>query len=297
MGTGKTSIKQAIFEGADPKKLVLYPLDPTRGIETDNYDWFDLNLGLFDTSGQELPFLLVDKLEQLKAFDKTDEIIYVLDYIGWIREKKAILEEIREIYQISQIYSKEAHFDIFFHKIDQISQKNKGYLDLIRDEIVIDLNFDNTPRVFFTSLFPKQISRTFNAFSEILSNFSTDSLIIKGLIDKNLQEFSKTICFVTNSKHNIIVQTMSSDFNTKIVRDLQMLVSRLDNLPINLSGMPNEVNLVELGPKLIRFIIGTLSSLNNNLNKIHIFSEEIEKEQISNFFANIQMDLKKMVWN
>lgn len=57
-GTGKTSIKKIIFEGLDPKDLLYNPLEPTRGIAPTVYSWLDLKLGLFDSSGQELSYLL-----------------------------------------------------------------------------------------------------------------------------------------------------------------------------------------------------------------------------------------------
>ena len=53
--TGKTTIKKILFEGKDPKDLLYSPLAPTRGITPSIYSWLDLDLGLFDSSGQELP--------------------------------------------------------------------------------------------------------------------------------------------------------------------------------------------------------------------------------------------------
>ncbi|TXT67651.1 MAG: hypothetical protein BAJALOKI1v1_30012 [Promethearchaeota archaeon] len=50
-GAGKTSIKQAIFEMRNPDDLIIYPLDPTRGINTSNYSWMDVDINVFDTSG------------------------------------------------------------------------------------------------------------------------------------------------------------------------------------------------------------------------------------------------------
>ena len=93
-GIGKTSIKQIIFEGKDPKDLLYNPLEPTRGITPSVYSWLDLKLGLFDSSGQELNFLLDDKNEQALAFENTDVIIYIFDFPLWVAKSQEIINEI-----------------------------------------------------------------------------------------------------------------------------------------------------------------------------------------------------------
>ncbi|MCK4380178.1 MAG: 50S ribosome-binding GTPase, partial [Candidatus Lokiarchaeota archaeon] len=53
-GVGKTSIIKVMFEGENPKDLINNPLEPTRGIIPKIYSWMDIELSIFDTSGQEL---------------------------------------------------------------------------------------------------------------------------------------------------------------------------------------------------------------------------------------------------
>ena len=97
-GTGKTSIKKIIFEGLDPKDLLYNPLEPTRGITPNVYSWLDLNLGLFDSSGQELSFLLENEEdhEHILAFENTDYVVYILDYPSWISHSEEIINEIKK---------------------------------------------------------------------------------------------------------------------------------------------------------------------------------------------------------
>ena len=83
---GKTSITKLNFEGLQPKDLMINPLSPTRGIVSKVYKWLDLELAIFDTSGQELPNLLIGKEEQLKAFENADALIYIFDYPNWVPE-------------------------------------------------------------------------------------------------------------------------------------------------------------------------------------------------------------------
>ncbi len=97
-GVGKTSIIKLIFEGYDPKDLMIKPLEPTRGINLKGYYWMDLELGAFDTSGQELPYLLEDEQEQLIAFENANIVIYLLDYPTWTSKSQEIIDEIHTIY-------------------------------------------------------------------------------------------------------------------------------------------------------------------------------------------------------
>ena len=119
-GTGKTSIKKIIFEGMDPKDLLYNPLEPTRGMTPNVYSWLDLKLGLFDSSGQELDFLLdnEDDSEHKLAFENTDFIVYIFDYPSWISQSREITEQIQKILKIVKKNSLTSKVIIFLHKID-----------------------------------------------------------------------------------------------------------------------------------------------------------------------------------
>ena len=81
-GTGKSTIKNIVFEGADPKDLLINPLEPTRGISPTVHSWLDLTFGIFDSSGQELSYLLnhQDDQEHLIAFENNDFIFFTLTF-------------------------------------------------------------------------------------------------------------------------------------------------------------------------------------------------------------------------
>lgn len=151
-GVGKTSIKQVIFDGKNPKDIILFPLEPTRGLSTSVYSWMDLEIGIFDTSGQELPYLLEDEIEQKRTFEKSDAIIYIFDYLLWVDNSEGIYEEIQKIFSIMNSYGTKTKFVIFFHKIDLFNQKIKGMFQLIETQIKEHFNIPIEFKIFFTTL-------------------------------------------------------------------------------------------------------------------------------------------------
>ena len=224
-GTGKSTIKEIIFEGKNPKDLIYDPLAPTRGITPSIYSWLDLDLGLFDSSGQELQYLLSDENEQEIAFDNTDAIIYLCDFQIWVTKSEEIIEEIRTILSIIKKKSYNSKLILFLHKTDLISKES------IHDKImeirgIINDNL-NLP-VYFTSIYPNLIYSLYNAFYEILSDFSEETTILKTILDKNVENIPKLMCFVTNQYDSIITQTMSNDFNTDLINQSHVLLAQLN---------------------------------------------------------------------
>ena len=172
---GKTSITKMIFEGEQPRTLMIYPLSPTRGIVSEIYKWLDLELAIFDTSGQELPYLLNDKEEQLKAFGNANAVIYIFDYPSWTIEAEQIIEEIQNLFKIIININPDIHFYLIFHKVDLINKKYKNNFNLMKIGVKNRISLPDTIELYFTSIYPELYFSTFTAFSLILSNFSMKS--------------------------------------------------------------------------------------------------------------------------
>jgi len=124
--TGKTSIKKVIFEGKNPQEFLEESIEPTRGVSPSIYSWFDLTLGFFDTSGQELDVLLSDDQILSTAFENSDYIIYVFDYIIWNSQQQEIINEINNILRIIKTKSYNMKLILFCHKIDLIKKQKYG---------------------------------------------------------------------------------------------------------------------------------------------------------------------------
>jgi len=226
-GTGKTSIKKIIFEGVDPKDLLFNPLEPTRGITPSVYSWLDLKLGLFDSSGQELSFLLENEedREHILAFENTDYIVYLFDYPSWISQSQDLVTEIQKIQKILKKNSYSTKLLLFFHKIDLIG---KDIDNKIMDEISANIKKLFDLPLYFTSIHPDLIYSLYNAFYEILSISSYENTKLKEILESEIKYYQKTMFFITNTHNSIVVQVMSKDFNTIIINHTHKLVAQLN---------------------------------------------------------------------
>ena len=114
-GVGKTTIKEVFFEIANPLELLKNPLEPTKGVATSNYSFFDLKLSIFDLAGQEIEnWFKEDKY----IFFQSNIIICVLDIRSHLKDITYFLQRVIEIFK--ELKLKNCHFVIFLHKIDLI---------------------------------------------------------------------------------------------------------------------------------------------------------------------------------
>lgn len=271
--TGKTTIKKIIFEGINPKDLLYNSLEPTRGITPSVYSWLDLNLGLFDSSGQELQFILINDNEQKLAFENSDAIIYIFDYQIWISNSREIIAEIKNIADTIKKNSYSSKFFLFLHKIDLINEETRES-EILKLEKSIKEKIDSP--IFFTSIYPNLIYSLYNAFYKILSGFSDETIKLKRILDEKIKEIAKIMCFITDQNNSIMVQTMSNDFDTKLINHSHNLIAqinqtfedmskpRINHLIIsstdNLNIIMNNLNLMKFGIKNLIGISETLSA-------------------------------------
>ena len=277
-GTGKTSIKKIIFEGKDPKDLMYNPLEPTRGLTPSIYSWLDLQLGIFDSAGQELNILLNDENEQIRAFENTDVIIYLFDFPIWVSNSLNIINEIQKILDIIKKKSYNIKLILFLHKIDLMNNTSKEKdLEDIKHLIEKKLNLP----LYFTSIYPNLIYSIYNAFYEILSEFSEETINIKEILDKKIKDLSKVMCYITDRNNSIIVQTMSNDFNTMLINHSHKLIAQLnqsfedmseeeiDHLIISSS---KKLNIIMNHLELSKFNIKNLITISENLSANKLIS-------------------------
>ena len=294
-GTGKTTIQKIIFEGIDPKYLLLNPLEPTRGISPAVYSWLDLKLGLFDSSGQELNYLLKNENEQdhILAFDNTDYIIYLVDFSSWISKSQEIISEINTILKIIEQKDSKSEMVIFFHKIDLIG-KNE-YDTTIKDikhEMKAVLNLP----IYFTSIHPELIYNLYNAFYEILSSSSEENFKLKGILESIIKEYSKTMYFITNSNNSIIVQTMSNDFNTSIINHSHKLIAQLNNDFEEMSKDGTINHLILSGSNNINIIMNNLNLSKFGLKNLICLSESQSANKLISLIGEIRLKLKDLYY-
>ena len=284
---GKTSLKSVVFEGKDPNDLINNALSPTRGIISSNYKWIDIQIGIFDTSGQELPNLLNEEVVQLSMFENAEIIIYMLDYHNWTSNSVRILDDIKKLKEIIEKYNIKAELIIVFHKMDLISYKIKGILQLISNNINAQLAFPSPLRVLFSSLVPELLNTCFITFSDILSSFSKESSRVKNIVDSIVKKHSRTGVFITDKSHEIIIQSFSEDFDLNFIhpiyRSIPLLSSSSKSKIISESG----VFLIDKLYPALNFTMDKINTDGMTFNTILSFSETNKKEYLDDLLKTI----------
>ncbi len=278
---GKSTIKNIVFEGANPEDLLKNPLSPTKTLTPTAYSWLDLDLGVFDSAGQRSDELIENKKTKNMAFSNTDNIVYIFDYKMWQKEKQLIFTDITTYSKIRDELCSNAKFILFVHKIDLIPiEKRDSELSKIKEEITKRLGSKAT--IYFTSITPDLIYQLYNAFYEILSGFSEKRSIIKDIIDQKMKDASKTMVFITNSKNSIVAQSMTHDFNTNLINDSHNLMAQVDQT----------LNIMKKNDKIDHVLISTLKNLNIILKYLDLLSHDLKNVVC----VSETIDANKIIW-
>ena len=291
-GVGKSTLKKIIFEGEDPSELLHHSLEPTRGIETSNYSWLDLELSIFDTSGQELDNLLKEESEQIIAFGNTAAVIYIFDYNNWQSNSQDIADEIKEVHEIIRRINKEAKLMIIFHKIDLIPEAIRNNVKILTYQIQNIVNLPIKSLLYFTSIAEDYIYSIHNAFSEILSRFSEKTLSLKKTLDASVRDFSKSICYITDYNNGIIVQSKSNDFNINLIYESYRILYHLTQKKKKIIINDGDTHLINIDDKILRMLMAPLDAPNLNLKSLVVVTESFEEGVLYKLMKKILENLK-----
>jgi len=288
---GKTTIKKVIFEGEVPNELIIFPLEATIGIQYSVHEVMNSKVSLIDAPGQSLPIIMEDEQKQILAFGDSMAIIYIFDYPTWISDSQDIIDDVKKIYEIRKKHGFEAKIILFLHKIDLLITKKIGsMLALIRRQIIKQLDIPEEIPIYFTSLHPNLIYTTYNALSDTISNFSKDTSTLKEIIKNLIKGFSKTGIFITDNQRNLMIQEMTNDFDASI---LYYLYERIYQLSISTEEISPKGSLVNLGSKILTMVIDNLNNHESNFNKILVFSETLDKNDITGIIDELKKELKQ----
>ena len=291
-GVGKTTLKKIIFEGEDPNELLHHSLEPTRGIETSNYSWLDLELSIFDTSGQELDHLLKEESEQIIVFGNAAAVIYIFDYNNWQSNSQDIADEIKEVHEIIRRINKEAKLMVIFHKIDLIPEAIRNNVKILTYQIQNIVNLPIKSLLYFTSIAEDYIYSIHNAFSEILSRFSEKTLSLKKTLDASVRDFSKSICYITDYNNGIIVQSKSNDFNINLIYESYRILYHLTQKKKKIILNDGDTHLINIDDKILRMLMAPLDAPNLNLKSLVVVTESFEEGVLYKLMKKILENLE-----
>ncbi len=163
-GVGKTTIKKVFFEMANPLTLINSTIEPTRGINSKIFKFFNLELGVFDLAGQENKNWFADEKD---VFINANLIICVLDVNTYLREIQEFFIKLIKLYREMKLSN--CFIVVFLHKVDLIERiylhhKVKAFKDFVESEMKLEKKI----KIYPTSIAEEFFFNTFDYITEIL---------------------------------------------------------------------------------------------------------------------------------
>jgi len=294
-GTGKTTIKKVVFEGKEPRELIINPLEPTRGITPSVYTWLDLDLGFFDSSGQEFDNILDNENEMTLAFENSSIVIYIFDYPSWNDNHQNVMDDIKKIMGILIIHSYNAQLIIFAHKIDLLkNNQSQETQDRFNAEVEKKIKKKLNLPLYITSIYPEYIYSVFNAFCEILSMITPESEVLRDLLIDKIQNYSKTMGFITNKTNSIVAQYISNDFDVKLINPFHNLLAQFNQSFLDMVENDNINYFLMSSYKGLTIIMKHLDLPDYYISKIVCVSETLSNENLIAIAEDFGIKLEKI---
>ncbi len=280
-GTGKTTIKNIFFEMESPLKLLKNTLDPTRGINSSIYSFFEQDLGVFDLAGQENKDWFS---KDSNIFKHTNLIICVLDINRYLGENIEFIGDVIKIQNDLKLSN--CSIAILLHKIDLIeSHYLQQKLKAINDYLMNEKKQEMSSQIYPTSITKKYFLKTYDIISQLFSNLCDYKTGFKD--EKGFQDFKLDLQIIVQycdlKEHKMIDLFYDLDLSSK---DATLHLKRLKKLGF-LEFLENSHNF-KLTERADFFKIGLKSEeidekatkINKILESVYIFSNLNQKNEI-----------------
>ncbi|MFX1502529.1 MAG: hypothetical protein ACFFDH_16325, partial [Promethearchaeota archaeon] len=213
-------------------------------------------------------------------------IIYIFDYPTYIKNSEAIINDIRNLYNVNRKHEFGAKIILFLHKVDLILAKKIGFkLAIVQKQINKLLSLPEDLPIHFTSLHPNLIYTIYNALSDTIGIFSDDISSLKNILTNFMKELSKTIILVSNKEDNLIIQILSDDFNTSLLFSLYENIYKSRKSPDDILA---KSSLIMLDSNILHVVKSNISTLNINFKNIIIISETLKINELENLIGEIK---------
>ncbi|MHA1624039.1 MAG: hypothetical protein ACTSWH_02795, partial [Promethearchaeota archaeon] len=240
---------------------------------------------------QELPNLITDEKESLRTFSDADAVIYILDYNLWHNFSLEISDEINAIYNIAQKNSQKAKFIVLVHKIDLIPEEIRNNLRIFMLQLQNLINLPVKPDIYFTSIAENYMYSLQNAISEILCSLSKETLLLKEILNRNLELFPESIGFITDQNKNMIIQSKSQDFNVNMIYESYRIFHHITKDDKAQEYKDGEPYLIYLHDKFLRMIKKKLFLRFKSLDSLVCASKALNQVTIEKLVNKILIDL------
>jgi GTPase SAR1 family protein len=225
--TGKSSIKQVIFDGKNPYNLLFNPLEPTLDLEPSLHSWLDLSVGVFDSSGQEFDTLLKDETLQNLAFENSSIVIHVIDISRWMDHKAEVVGDVIKVDALLRFKGISSQQVLFINKIDLVNDLQRQKL---LDEIVHEVQLDSKVEIYPTSIHPGMIYSTYAAFSKLLGKLSKNAQLLQDVLESAIHSEKKAGIFITNAENAVIAQSTTKDFDHEMINCTHEIIGHINQI-------------------------------------------------------------------
>lgn len=225
--TGKSSIKQVIFQGKDPYNLLFNPLEPTVDLEPSLHSWLDLSVGVFDSSGQEFDTLLKDDHLQNIAFENASIVIHVVDISRWVDYKDEIKDDVTRLDAVLRFKHLPAQQVLFINKVDLVNEMQRQKL---LEEIIHEIQLDLSIEIFPTSIHPSMLYSTYDAFARLLGKMSTNAKLLQDVTEAAIKSEKKAGIFITNAENAVIAQSTTKDFDHEMINCTHEIIGQVNQI-------------------------------------------------------------------
>lgn len=292
--TGKTSMKQVIFEGKDPEGLLRDSIDPTLDLDPSIHSWLDLSVGVFDSSGQEFDALLGDTRLQALAFDGTPIIVQVVDISRWPDGKDQILSDVQRIDAVLSSHWKKATHVVFLHKVDLIEDDRR---DAHVGTVIAEIRSVSDVEVYPTSIHPRLVHATHAAFSKLLGAVSERAFVLQSVLDTTVQDERMTGAFITNTGNAVIAQSFATDFDNALINGIHEIIGHINHV-IDRVGKGDSIATMSIHSRLgTRIDAWYLDLAEFDLATIVIASSGKNDDHASRLLLRINEELRRRLYH
>ncbi|MBN2150190.1 MAG: GTPase domain-containing protein [Candidatus Lokiarchaeota archaeon] len=213
---GKTTIEKVFFEGANPAVLIDKPLPPTVGLSTVAVPWLDTTVSIFDYPGQNMARVLDDEAKFMMILEQAFVVVYAIDCTRWEAERPDIQVDVDAIRAVTRKNGVEVELVLFCHKIDLLGEHE---LDGTRAAVKAWAGLQAVP-LHFTSIAPGFLHLLYDAFYAVLGAASGEARQTKEILDKNLRDCKRTLCFISDARNAVLALASTADFAFPLLHPL-----------------------------------------------------------------------------
>ena len=143
-------------------------------------------------------------------------------------------------------------------------------------------------------MFIQNIYSVYNAFCEILGMLSPESQYLKNLLDDKIKDFSKTMAFITNKDHSIVAQSITKDFDLRIINHIHKLTAQFNQSFLDMVENDNINYFLMSSYKGLIIIMKHLDLPEFDISKIICVSQTLSNEKLVDLSLQFGIKIEKI---